>query len=249
MATRLHPPMTPSAALAERARALAHELEQLQFHTPSHVYNPLIYAWDGHQQFLQRFGNKMGRVLLLGMNPGPWGMAQTGVPFGSIPAVRDWFHIQTTLTAELPEQHAKYPIRGMDCHREEGSGKRLWGWAAQRMGSAEAFFDRFFIVNYCPLLFIGKNRNMIPSALTAGEHDQLEARCAAAFADMLQILQPTAIVALGRYAEKQARRLVGKRLPVIYLLHPSPANPKANRHWAEYAEAALGPWLPPPPEA
>jgi len=228
------------------AHALAHDLDSLHWQTPSHVYNPLHYAWDGHRQFLQRFGQKRGRVLLVGMNPGPWGMAQTGVPFGNITAVRQWFHIDTQLTRDLPAQHPKYPILGMACHRDEGSGKRLWGWAGQRVGSAEQFFDRFFVWNYCPLLFLANNRNLIPAGLKASEQQPLEALCAAAFADAVRLLEPDAIVALGRYAEKQVRSIVDNRVPVIYLLHPSPANPTANRHWAEHAEAALAPWLPPP---
>ena len=33
------------------------------------------------------------RVVFLGMNPGPFGMAQVGVPFGEVAAVRDWLRI------------------------------------------------------------------------------------------------------------------------------------------------------------
>lgn len=237
--------MAQAAELQAVARRLATDLDALRWQTPSHVYNPLHYAWDGYRQFLQRFGSKPGRVLLLGMNPGPWGMAQTGVPFGNITAVRQWFQINTRLTSDLPEQHPKYPILGMDCHRDEGSGKRLWSWAEQRVGRAEQFFDRFFVWNYCPLLFLANNRNLIPSGLKANEQRPLEALCAAAFADALRLLQPAAVVALGRYAEKQVRGIVGDRVPVVYLLHPSPANPTANKHWAEYAEKTLRPWLPP----
>lgn len=237
--------MAAALPLADVARALARDLDRLRWQTPSHVYNPLHYAWDGHRQFLERFGHKRGRVLLLGMNPGPWGMAQTGVPFGNITAVREWFHIDTQLAPDLPEQHPKYPILGMACHRDEGSGRRLWRWAGQRVGSAAQFFDRFFVWNYCPLLFLANNRNLIPSGLKAGEQRPLEALCAGAFAEAVRLLEPAAIVALGRYAEKQVRDIVGDRVPVIYLLHPSPANPTANRHWPEYAETALGPWLPP----
>ncbi len=37
-------------------------------------------------------------------------------------------------------QHPKRPIEGFDCARSEVSGRRLWGWAALRFGSAETFF-------------------------------------------------------------------------------------------------------------
>ena len=236
--------MPTSLALTRLARKLGRDLDALEFRTPSHVYNPLIYAWSGYHQFLRRFGDGRGRVLMVGMNPGPWGMAQTGVPFGNISAVRDWFHIDTKLRRQLPEQHPKYPILGMACHRDEGSGGRLWGWAAKRVGPPEAFFERFFVWNYCPLLFLGNGHNLIPSALKADEQRPLDAICSEALHHVVRILEPTAVVGFGRYAEKRVRDLVGERVPVIYLLHPSPANPTANQHWAEYAEEALGPWLP-----
>ena len=120
--------MTQSG-LIQVTRTLARDVDRLVLHTPSHVYNPLIYAWAGHREYLRRYGAKRGRVLLLGMNPGPWGMAQTGVPFGDVVTVREWFHIETQLGKVLPEQHPKYPILGMACCRNEGSGSRLWRWA------------------------------------------------------------------------------------------------------------------------
>lgn len=238
--------MHAHSALSTLVRQLAKDLDALDFHTPSHVYNPMLYAWSGYQQFLQRYGEKKGRILLLGMNPGPWGMAQTGIPFGNITAVRDWFGIATQLTPPLPEQHPKYPILGMACHRDEGSGKRLWAWAADRFGSADAFFEHFFVWNYCPLLFLAQDRNMIPSSLSASERQPLEKLCSNALAQAVDILQPAAIMALGRYAEKQAQSVLGDSVAVHYLLHPSPANPKANKHWVEIADQTLAPWLAPP---
>ncbi len=224
-------------------RRLARELGALQWSTPSHVYNPLQYAWSGHSAYLERFGARRGRVLLLGMNPGPWGMAQTGVPFGSVAAVRDWFKIDVHLARRLPVQHPKYPILGMACHRFEGSGKRVWGWAQDRFGTPERFFRRFFIWNYCPLLFLAKNHNLIPSALSAKEHHVLEATCDRALDAVIEALDPVAIVGIGRYAVEHAAARAGERIPVAYLLHPSPANPLANRSWPEIADATLKPWV------
>lgn len=241
MSSRTSPPASP---LVHLMRTLAHDLDLLDWRTPSHVYNPLQYAWDGYRQYLERFGSKTGRVLLLGMNPGPWGMAQTGVPFGNISSVREWFRIETRLAHTLPEQHPKYPILGMACPREEGSGKRLWSWARERVGTPEQFFDRFFVWNYCPLLFLANGRNLIPSALKADEQQALDALCTQALRQGLELLQPRAVVAFGRYAEQRARDVVGEKLPVHYLLHPSPASPAANKHWVTHAEQALGAWLP-----
>lgn len=45
----------------------------------SAVYNPTEYATSLHCQYLERFLTGQKRILFLGMNPGPWGMCQTGV--------------------------------------------------------------------------------------------------------------------------------------------------------------------------
>lgn len=225
------------------ASRLADAVDKLSFAAPSHVYNPLRYAWDGASQYLQRYGTAPSRVLLVGMNPGPWGMAQTGVPFGEIASVRDWLGIHMQVRPPLPEQHPKYPILGLDCTRSEGSGKRLWGWARTRFGTPEIFFRDFLIWNYCPLLFIAQGRNMVPERLPRQEALPLLAACDQALLELIDALSPTALIGVGRFAEARLRHLVGTRLPVSYLQHPSPANPAANRGWAEQANAVLEPWI------
>ncbi|MEO8855404.1 MAG: uracil-DNA glycosylase family protein [Burkholderiaceae bacterium] len=234
-----------SSSLLTATRALAREASDLRLTTPSHVYNPLVYAWAAHREYLRRYGAKRGRVLLLGMNPGPWGMTQTGVPFGDVVMVRDWFGIESRLGEILPKQHPKYPILGMACHRNEGSGARLWRWAEARLGAPEDFFERFFVWNYCPLLFIGHGRNLTPEHLSRRETEALTAVCDRALAAAVYALAPVAVVGIGRYAQKRATTLLGPEADVRYLLHPSPANPAANRDWPAMAEEVLKPWLPP----
>ncbi|MEO8803221.1 MAG: uracil-DNA glycosylase family protein [Rudaea sp.] len=236
--------MTESSLL-RATRALARDVGALRFVTPSHVYNPLDYAWAAHREYLQRYGTQRGRVLLLGMNPGPWGMAQTGVPFGDVVTVREWFGIESRLGKTLPEQHPKYPILGMACHRNEGSGSRVWRWAQERLGSPDEFFTRFFVWNYCPLLFIKDGRNLIPEHLNQRETEALTSICDRALASAVRALEPIAVVAIGRYAERRARHVLGADADVRYLLHPSPANPTANRDWPAHVEQVLKPWLPP----
>lgn len=236
--------MTQSS-LVKVARTLAHEVDGLRFTTPSHVYNPLDYAWTAHREYLQRYGAARGRVLLLGMNPGPWGMAQTGVPFGDVTMVREWFGMEARLGDTLPGQHPKYPILGMACHRNEGSGLRVWRWAQARVGTPEDFFSRFFVWNYCPLLFIGNGRNLIPERLNRDETESLTTVCDRALTAAIRALGPAAVVGIGRYAERRAKLVLGEDADVRYLPHPSPANPAANRDWPMLAEQALKPWLPP----
>ena len=236
--------MAAATAILRITRRLAREASALRWRTPSHVYNPLNYAWSAHAEYLARYGVRRGRVLLLGMNPGPWGMAQTGVPFGDPMMVREWLKIETRLARVLPVQHSKYPILGMHCRRHEGSGSRLWGWARQRFGRPERFFARFFVWNYCPLLFLHQNHNLTPQHLNRREARALEAVCDRALLRVVQLLKPAAVVGIGRYAEARACKLFEGNVPLGYLAHPSPASPAANRNWMALAERALKPWLP-----
>src|SRR5690606_6715112 len=128
------------------------------------------------------YGRGPKEILLLGMNPGPFGMAQTGVPFGEIAAVRDWLGVRGVVGRPAIE-HPKRPVQGFGCHRSEGSGKRLWGWAQDRFGEPERFFDRFFVVNYCPLVFLEVGgRNRTPDKLPVREREPLFEACDRALA-------------------------------------------------------------------
>ena len=106
-------------------RKLNRSLGKLRFSEPvTHVYNPLEYALEPCLDYYQRYGQGPRRVLMLGMNPGPWGMAQTGVPFGEVGMVRDWLKIRGTVHKPALE-HPQRPVLGFDCARSEVSGKRL----------------------------------------------------------------------------------------------------------------------------
>lgn len=222
--------------IVEIAAQLASDVDRLVWHTPSHVYNPLRYAWGNHRTYLERYGSQPGRILMVGMNPGPWGMAQTGVPFGDVVEVRDWLHIDHPIQGPLPEQHPNYPLLGMDCHRREGSGRRLWGWARSRFPDADDFFRKAFVWNYCPLLFIQHNRNLVPEKLSRNEQQALVEVCNTALTRVVHCLQPRMVVGIGRYAQARLRDVLGADAQIEYLLHPSPANPNANRHWAAHAD-------------
>ena len=147
-------PTPPTAReLVRAAKSLSVAVEHLKFKTPvTHVYNPLDYAWGAHEIYLRRCGRARKRVLFLGMNPGPFGMAQTGVPFGEVNAVRDWLRIEAPI-GKPPREHPKRPVEGFACARSEVSGRRLWSLFAERFGRAEDFFADHFVVNYCPLAF------------------------------------------------------------------------------------------------
>lgn len=209
-----------------------------------YVYDPLQYAWDPHRAFVERYGDagRGGRVLLVGMNPGPHGMAQTGVPFGDVTMVRDWMGI-TGRVERPPRLHPKRPVTGFATTRREPSGARLYGWAKDRYGTAQRFFDAFFVLNYCPLLFFDADgKNLTPPQLPVASRVAIERACDAHLADAIRATRPRLVVGVGGFAEARARLVVeeaGLRVDVGRILHPSPASPEANKGWAKAAEAQL----------
>lgn len=220
--------------LSEIADDLAAMLGELTFSPPVvHVYNPLVYAREPHHRYLEQYGAGKKEVLFVGMNPGPWGMAQTGVPFGEVSVVGDWLGIHGVVTRP-PDEHPKKRVEGFSCRRSEVSGRRLWGLFRDRFGEPEKFFDRFFVLNYCPLLFLdGEGRNITPDKLNAAERAKLLAACTVALRRSVECMRPEVVIGVGNFAaERAAEALAGMPLRVGKILHPSPANPLANKGWA-----------------
>lgn len=243
-----------AAALIAAATQLSHEVGALSFRAPvAHVYNPLDYAWGPHLAYLRRYADGDRHAVFLGMNPGPYGMMQTGVPFGEVAAVRHWMGIDQPVTRPALE-HPKRPIQGFDCTRSEVSGRRLWGWAQTRFGTAQAFFERNFVLNYCPLVFLeASGKNFTPDRLPAGEAIPLQAACDAHLVRALLALSPTWAIGIGGFALKRLQRVIQtpgialggaqrQRLSAIriaQILHPSPASPAANRGWQAAVDSTL----------
>jgi single-strand selective monofunctional uracil DNA glycosylase len=231
-----------SKRLIAAARRLSAQVGRLKFQPPvTHVYNPLTYAWKAHAAYLRRFGNSRKGVVFLGMNPGPFGMAQTGVPFGEIAAVRDWLGIRARIEKPRSE-HPKRPVLGFDCPRSEVSGRRLWKLFAERFGSPDQFFAGHFVANYCPLAFLeASGRNQTPDKLSRAERDRLFAVCDSHLRRVLEILKPEWLVGIGGFAAERGRLVCeDTKIRVGQILHPSPASPKANRHdWTKTAAREL----------
>ncbi len=172
-------------------------------------------------------------------------MAQIGVPFGEIPAVRDWMGISVPV-AKPPNEHPKRPVEGFECIRSEVSGRRLWGLLAERYGTAESFFADHLVINYCPLVFMEESgRNRTPDKLPAAEQASLDKVCSRHLAEVLEVLRPQWAIGVGKYAEGCLSRLVPSETKVGTIIHPSPASPIANRGWALKAQeqlVGLGAW-------
>jgi single-strand selective monofunctional uracil DNA glycosylase len=224
-------------------RTLSKQVDALKFGPPTaYVYNPLDYAEAAIEQYMERWASQGIEALFVGMNPGPWGMVQTGIPFGEVNAVRDFLGIDAVVK-KPPHEHPKRPVLGMECTRSEVSGRRVWSWAEERFGTADAFFKRFFVWNFCPLAFLeDSGRNRTPDKLPTEERDALFAPCDAALVAMIDVLEPQRVIGVGGFARKRIEVILKEHeldLPVGTILHPSPASPAANRGWAPQAEAQL----------
>ena len=227
--------------LLKIADELVRDLAKLRFgRHAAYVYNPLDYARPLYEAYVRRFGQGRREIVMVGMNPGPWGMAQTGVPFGEVSMVRDWMGLSGDVTGPR-RQHPKRPIMGLACHRSEVSGQRLWGWARSTFGEPERFFARFFVANYCPLCFMEMSgRNLTPDKLPKQEREALQAVCDKYFRRTVELFEAKWVIAIGNFARGRASAaLSGMDVRIETILHPSPASPKANTDWAAQATQAL----------
>ena len=229
----------PGLELARVARWLSRSLRTMRPGAGvTCVYNPLNYAWEAHATYLA-MARLRPRALLLGMNPGPYGMVQTGVPFGEVEAVRAFLGIHRGVRVPR-SQHAKRPVTGFACTRSEVSGRRFWGLMRDEFGTPARFFAAGFVWNWCPLAFMAASgANVTPDKLSAGARASLERTCDAALARVVAALQPRMIIGVGAFARDAAVRALGRGLPVHMVLHPSPASPAANRGWDRQARAQL----------
>lgn len=216
------------------ARKLSRAAGRLDFAAPvAQVYNPLDYAWAPHESYIRRFGAARKRVLFLGMNPGPHGMMQTGVPFGEIAAVSDWMGIRAEVRKPA-KFHPKPAVNGFAHTRSEVSGRRLWGLFAERFGTAANFFAEHYVANYCPLGFLSATgANLTPDKLRAAESEPLFAACDEHLSEVVSALRPEWVVGVGAFAaDHSGEALSDSGVRFGRMLHPSPANPAANADWA-----------------
>jgi single-strand selective monofunctional uracil DNA glycosylase len=221
---------------------LVKRLDALSFAEPVVcVYNPLVYARRPFDAYCRRYGKGRREAVLMGMNPGPFGMVQTGVPFGDVEMVRDWLGIEERV--DQPEEvHPKRPVEGFDAHRGEVSGQRFWGWARDRFGTPQRFFERFFVWNYCPLSFMeASGRNRTPDKLPRAEREALHEACDTALRELVDCMKPEVVIGIGKYAEGRLKDALGEaeQPRVGYVLHPSPASPAANQGWDRRMDEAM----------
>lgn len=217
-------------------RELEERINPLRFSAPvTHVYNPLAYAWKPFTEYLRLYAHNKKRIIFVGMNPGPWGMVQTGVPFGDVGFVKNWLQISASV-AQPQRPHPKRVVHGFSCRRGEVSGRRLWQLFKDRYGTPQRFFSEQFVANYCPLAFFDvAGRNITPDHLGFRDRDQLVAVCDISLAEVVKLLQPEWIIGIGKFVETRLKhmssKLFLKEVKTAGILHPSPANPRANKNW------------------
>ncbi len=224
----------PTAELVRLSRTLARATSRLHFAKPvTHVYAPLSYAREPHERYLALARAGID-ALFVGMNPGPFGMAQTGVPFGEVEAVRNFLALDGRVRVPK-DTHPKRPVEGLDCTRSEVSGQRFWGLLSRAFKTRDACFRRVFVWNHCPLAFVAESgANITPDKLPRDERDALFAPCDRALQEMVELLRPRIIIGVGAFARAAAERALASsvhKASIAQILHPSPASPAANRGW------------------
>ena len=241
--------MSIDEELLSASKELSEKMDQLSFSEPiSHVYNPLNYGWKAHSLYICSYAKEVKQVLFWGMNPGPFGMVQTSVPFGEINAVRNWMKIQAPIGKPKLE-HPKRPIEGFECKRSEVSGRRLWGLFSQRYPDPDDFFSKHFVANYCPLAFMEESgRNRTPDKLPKAELDCLFSACDIHLKKVVEILEPKWVIGVGKFAFQRIQAVIkNQAVKTGTILHPSPASPAANKDWAGMVTnqlQSLGVWKP-----
>jgi single-strand selective monofunctional uracil DNA glycosylase len=170
-------------------------------------------------------------------------MAQTGVPFGEVSAVRDWLRISGAVAA--PEHgHPRVSVQGFECSRSEVSGRRLWALFQETFGSAERYARDTFVSNYCPLMFLDAGgKNITPDRISRLDQADLFPLCDRFLAVLIDNLRPEWLVGVGSFAERRIRAVLqncfnaGAR--VTSITHPSPANPRSRKNWVGLVRRGL----------
>jgi len=238
--------VTARAALHARLERIARDLRDrcadVRFGAPvAFTYHPLEYAWHAHRAYL-RMARPRPAILFVGMNPGPFGMVQTGVPFGEIAATRDFLAVEGRVR-QPKGTHPKRPIEGFACRRAEVSGQRFWGLFSRAFATREDCFRRIFVWNYCPLAFMSESgANITPDKLPRAERDAIGAPCDRALREIVALLRPRLVVGVGAFARAEAERALAgcpHGVEFAQILHPSPASPAANRGWDAPVRAEL----------
>ncbi|XP_023328801.1 single-strand selective monofunctional uracil DNA glycosylase isoform X2 [Eurytemora carolleeae] len=203
-----------------------------------YLSNPLDHAELPHRIFLQKYLDGEKKIIFLGMNPGPWGMCQTGIPFGEIEACKGFLGISAPV--KTPKTfHPRRPIEGFDCKRKEVSGQRFWSLIKEVSRTPDTFFKHSFLANHCPLAFMKESgKNVTPPEMPKELREKIMTACDSSLLEILDLLKTDLIIGIGKFAENRGKKIVKEnklKTRVGFLMHPSPINPLANKGWNDIA--------------
>lgn len=223
-------PVTVTKNLNQRIETLSIE-DKVEWY-----YNPLDYAFPVHEAYLEKFGSDRKTGFFLGMNPGPWGMAQTGVPFTDPYIARDWMELPRRSVGSPSNERDARPIEGWESDRKEASGQKLHGFFRSIYGSLENFFENHIVMNYCPLVMYSEEAtNLTPEDLLKADRESIFEICDPYLADLIEFYDPDVLVGIGRFGQRRLMDVLDlTESEVAYLPHPSPASPIATRDGGDY---------------
>ncbi|NOJ92166.1 hypothetical protein HMI51_04300 [Corallococcus coralloides] len=215
-----------------------------------YVYHPWVYACEPFARFLDTYGPRHPLdYLFLGLNPGPWGMTQTGIPFTDPTTVRT--HLKLSGQVNTPGGTSpRVPVTGLDSKKKEGSAAAISALMGRRWGSVANCYKSGYVMNFCPMFMLddlGVNVTPADLRVKCSAMRSLRDLCDAYLACVVWIYRPKRVITLGKYAERRLARVLRlaglDEIHIVPLLHPSSRargqladNPLS---WVEYADAKL----------
>lgn len=216
------------------------ELHLLYKDIPYFIYNPLEYCLDPFIQYLEKGGEKRD-IVFLGMNPGPFGMMQNGIPFGASNFVNNYLNIEKDFDKQkIEKEHPKYKIIGKNIERQEISGTKLWGLIQSFYPDSNTFLENQIVLNYLQLAILDKEKgkNITPDKLNKDVRTKIENICDNQLREILDILESKVLIGVGKYSYDSLLR-VKKNEKVIKINHPSPLNARYFKTWTEDTKKLL----------
>ena len=133
------------------------------------VWNPGSYGAPWHRVFREIYPLRERPILMFGLNPGPYGMGQTGIPFTDVRRLRQCLP-KMALTLRERGREPRVPglaprsLRRFFTREFESSAVRVYRFLELGWGSAEKGWRSVGVANSCPLLFLDpEGRNQTPA--------------------------------------------------------------------------------------
>ena len=221
------------------------------------VWNPGLYGERWHKHFRALYPPRPAPLVVFGLNPGPYGMAQSGIPFTDLKRVESCL---PRLARELARRGESLAIPGLApaslrpylTRTFESSAVRVYRFLELGWGSAEAGFTDVIVANPCTLLFMDRaaRENRTPADLVRvarargthdarALHDEMARLRWLAAREAIEGLAPRAAILFGRDVAAVMKERLAEAfpaLPVIEWEHPARAVPET---WARGLLAAL----------